>query len=127
LVVQNNTIGTRRKFNFPLATLVLRVGFTGKRQLDRAQSETVRNRLHNVFSVIGWRGAHAPSRADSGALAGGMRVPPRQIASRSIAAWPIRSWSARAPSRTRGGSKRRAAGLQWVSDSVVSAENFSSS
>lgn len=40
----------------PLAPdLVLRVGFAGKRQLDRAQTETVRNRLLDVFSVIGWR------------------------------------------------------------------------
>ena len=34
--------------------LVLRVGFAGKRELDAAQSETVRNRLRDVFSVIGW-------------------------------------------------------------------------
>lgn len=35
--------------------LVLRVGFAGKRDLDAAQSETVRNRLLDVFSTIGWR------------------------------------------------------------------------
>lgn len=35
--------------------LVLRVGFAGKRELDAAQSETVRKRLLDVFSVIGWR------------------------------------------------------------------------
>lgn len=42
--------------NSPLAPdLVLRVGFAGKRELDAAQSETVRNRLLDVFSVLGWR------------------------------------------------------------------------
>jgi hypothetical protein len=35
--------------------LVLRVGFAGKRQLDAAQTETVRTRLRDVFSVLGWR------------------------------------------------------------------------
>ena len=40
----------------PLAPdLVLRVGFAGKRELDAAQSETVRHRLRDVFSTIGWR------------------------------------------------------------------------
>ncbi|TAG06803.1 MAG: hypothetical protein EAZ42_12645, partial [Verrucomicrobia bacterium] len=35
--------------------LVLRVGFAGKRSLNRAQSETVRQRLNHIFSIIGWR------------------------------------------------------------------------
>jgi hypothetical protein len=35
--------------------LVLRVGFAGKRQLDLAQTAIVRNRLRDVFSIIGWR------------------------------------------------------------------------
>jgi hypothetical protein len=40
----------------PLAPdLVLRVGFARKRELDAAQSATIRNRLLDVFSVIGWR------------------------------------------------------------------------
>ena len=40
----------------PLAPdLVLRVGFAGKRQLDHAQTETVRTRLRDVLSTIGWR------------------------------------------------------------------------
>ena len=49
---KNSSPSSRDSFRPDLA---LRVGFAGKRDLTEAQVTRVKQRLHDVFGIIGWR------------------------------------------------------------------------
>jgi hypothetical protein len=73
------------RFDLPEAC----VGILAGESLIR-QGESGANEIGGQTGFFGLRGAHAPSRAVSGALAGDMRLPPRKPENIQPAEWPVR-------------------------------------